>query len=233
MQEINIKDATTSNVLNLGGLTLEASGDRIIVVEDEFKSGYECLTCEGVGSLVCENCNGTGKSSISKDARCSQCQGRKSVVCPECNGKTVVKGGIVVPEASERRPTTGTIVSLGPDQKQQPCATCAGFGNMPEIRQIKQINPYKETPIEDSTRTFEVRCDICKGSGTVARYSRGQSVIYTSFSGHVFELNAFDLSGREIVIVIRVIQESDILAKVSGHLELRRVKKSAAVGSAA
>jgi co-chaperonin GroES (HSP10) len=181
-QEIDLKSAVKTNVLNLGGMTLEASADRIIVVEDEFKSGYECLTCEGVGSLVCENCNGTGKSSISKDARCSQCQGRKSVVCPECKGKTVVEGGIVVPEASIRRPTTGTVVSTGPDVK---------------------------------------------------RFERGQSVIYTSFSGHVFELNAYDMSGREIVIVIRVIQESDILAKVSGHLELRRVKKSAAVGSAA
>jgi co-chaperonin GroES (HSP10) len=185
MQEINIKDAIETNVLNLGGMTLEASADRIIVVEDEFKSGYECGMCEGAGSLVCENCNGTGKSSISKDARCSQCQGRKNIVCPECKGKTVVQGGLVVPEASVRRPTTGTIVSIGPD--------------------------------------VEAR----------GRFTRAQSVIYTSFSGHVFELNAFDLAGREIVIVIRVIQESDILAKVSGHLELRRVKKSAALGSAA
>lgn len=182
MQEIDIKSAVETNVLNLGGLTLEASGDRIIVVEDEFKSGYECGMCGGDGELVCENCNGSGKSSISKDARCSQCQGRKKIVCPECKGKTVVEGGLVVPEASVRRPTTGTIVSIGHD---------------------------------------------------VTRFERAQSVIYTSFCGHVFELNAFDLAGREIVIVIRVIQESDILAKVSGHLELRRVKKSAAVGTAA
>lgn len=182
MQEIDIKSAVETNVLNLGGMTLEAAADRIIVVEDEFKSGYECSMCEGAGTLICENCNGSGKSSISKDARCSKCQGRKNIVCPECKGKTVVEGGLVVPEASVRRPTTGTIVSVGPDVK---------------------------------------------------RFERAQSVIYTSFSGHVFELNAFDLAGREIVIVIRVIQESDILAKVSGHLELRRVKKSAALGSAA
>jgi hypothetical protein len=63
----------------------------------------------------------------------------------------------------------------------------------------------------------------------VERAKRGESVIYTSFSGHVYDL---ELPGDEVV-VIRVIQESDILAKVSGHLELRRVKKSVAVGSAA
>jgi hypothetical protein len=182
MQEIDLKSAIDTNVLNLGGLTLEASSDRLIVIEDEFKSGYECNLCAGLGSIPCDSCGGTGKSAVVKDGRCARCEGRQNIVCPECGGKGVEKGGLHIPEASVRRPTTGTIVSIGPDVK---------------------------------------------------RFKRSQSVIYTSFSGHVFELNAFDLSGREIVIVIRVIQESDILAKVSGHLELRRVKKSAAVSSAA
>jgi co-chaperonin GroES (HSP10) len=183
MPEIDFQSAIQTNVVNLGGMTLEASEDRIIVVEDEFKSGYECRTCDGAGWLECDNCKGTGKSTISKDARCSQCQGNKHIICPECKGKQVIEGGLVIPEASERRPTTGVIVSTGPRVS--------------------------------------------------ANYERGKSVIYTSFSGHVFELNAFDQAGREIRIVIRVIQSSDILAKVSGHLELRRVKKSQALGSAA
>lgn len=182
MQEIDLKSAIETNVLKLGELTMEACKDRIIVIEDEFKSGYECTRCEGAGSLLCENCNGTGKSSISKDARCSQCQGRKHIVCPECKGKTVVQGGIVVPEASERRPTTGVIVSIGPD---------------------------------------------------ITKFERNQSVLYTSFSGHVLDLTAYDIHGREVLVVIRIIQESDILCKVTGHMELRRVKKSQAVGTAA
>lgn len=182
MPELDFKSAIETNIINLGEMTLEASEDRIIVIEDEFVSGYECRTCDGLGWLECDNCKGTGKSTISKDARCSQCQGNKHVICPACKGKTVEEGGIVFPDASVRRPTTGTIASIGPD---------------------------------------------------VTAYNRGQSVIYTSFSGHVFELNAYDTKARQVQIVIRIIQKSDILAKVTGHLELRRLKKSQAVGTAA
>jgi co-chaperonin GroES (HSP10) len=182
MPELDFKSAIETNIINLGEMTLEASEDRIIVIEDEFVSGYECTTCDGVGSIVCENCHGTGQSIINKDARCSACKGAKNIVCPSCKGKTVEEGGLVIPDASVRRPTTGTIASIGPE---------------------------------------------------VTTYKRGQAVIYTSFSGHVFELNAYDTKVRQVQIVIRIIQASDILAKVTGHLELRRLKKSQAVGTAA
>ena len=183
MQEINIKSAIETNVLKLGTLTMEAFNDRLLVIEDEFRSGYECPDCVGkkkikspeLEELVCENCEGSGKSVISKEARCSRCKGTGRTICPTCQGRG---GVIVVAEQSERRPTTGTVVSIG---------------------------------------------------DRVERAQRGESVIYTSFSGHVYDL---ELPGGE-QIVIRVIQESDILAKVSGHLELRRVKKTQALGSAA
>jgi DnaJ-class molecular chaperone len=178
-----LKSAIETNVLKLGALTMEAFNDRILVIEDEFRSGYECPDCVGkkkikspeLEELVCENCQGTGKSILNKDVRCSRCRGTGRTLCETCRGKG---GVIVVAQASERRPTTGTIVSIG---------------------------------------------------DKVERAQRGESVIYTSFSGHCYDL---ELPGDEVV-VIRVIQESDILAKVSGHLELRRVKKSAALGSAA
>jgi co-chaperonin GroES (HSP10) len=183
MPELNFAGAIKTNVLQLGALTMEAFNDRLLVIEDEFRSGYECPDCVGkkkikspeLEELVCENCDGSGKSVISKEARCSACRGLGRTICKTCLGKG---GVIVVAQASERRPTTGTVVSTG---------------------------------------------------DKVQHAKRGESVIYTSFSGHVYDL---ELPGGE-TIVIRVIQESDILAKVSGHLELRRVKKSQAVGTAA
>jgi co-chaperonin GroES (HSP10) len=183
MFELDFRSAIETNILKLGSFSTEAFNDRILVLEDEFRSGYECPDCVGkkkilspeLEELVCDSCDGSGKSVIVKDAKCSACKGLGRTLCPTCKGKG---GVIVVAQASERRPTTGTVVSIGP-----------------EVRNVE----------------------------------RGESVLYTSFSGHVYDLAL--PNGSEISI--RIIQPSDILAKVTGHLELKRVKKSQAVGTAA
>lgn len=77
---------------NLGDLSFAALGDRVIVLEDQFKSGYECETCNGVGTVP------------------STVTGGKAKTCPTCDGRG---GLLVVPDASVRRPTTGKIVSAG------------------------------------------------------------------------------------------------------------------------
>jgi co-chaperonin GroES (HSP10) len=174
MPEIDLQSAITTNVLRLGELTLEAHADRIVVVEDEFRSGYECATCGGTGNIKCADCT-DGTSAVNPLIKCKSCAGTTWILCADCGGKGAL---LVIPEQSARRPTTGTIVSVGPD---------------------------------------------------VTRLTRGQSVIYPSFCGHVFDLNAVDLSGTEIQVCIRIMRESEVIAKVSGHLDLRRVQKSVAM----
>src|SRR6267142_339498 len=59
------------NVFWVGATGFAARGERIIIREDEHKSGYECLRCmdkehrtlEGkeVSILTCDACNGEGK----------------------------------------------------------------------------------------------------------------------------------------------------------------------------
>jgi co-chaperonin GroES (HSP10) len=166
----------TSNILKLGTLELEAHADRIVVIQDPFVSGYECTHCGGKQKIACDNCE-SGVTSTNK--KCSQCAGSGKIVCPKCEGKG---GLLVVPEASERRPTTGTIVSTG---------------------------------------------------FSVEHFKRGESVIYPSFSGHAFDIQAEDIRGQEVIVTICILRESEVLARVRGHLELRRVKRSAAVGTAA
>jgi co-chaperonin GroES (HSP10) len=100
---------------------LRAIGDRILVLEDEFKSGYECKACGGTGhtDVKCQFCNGTTLFKGQEDGGpCPDCQigtsdGRKSLgyeLCSVCNGKT---GTIIVPDSSKRRPLTGVIISAG------------------------------------------------------------------------------------------------------------------------
>lgn len=97
----------SDNVFKVGEMEFEALSDRIIILEDQFRSGYECATCQGDGKVKCDNCGGTGHALHKK---CSWCEAG-TITCPDCKGKG---GVLVVPEVSERRPTTGRVVSIGP-----------------------------------------------------------------------------------------------------------------------
>ena len=100
---------------------LRAIGHRILVLEDEFKSGYECKDCGGTGhtDMQCSYCKGTGMFRGLPDlGACPDCQvgtyaERKSfgyVLCPTCKGKS---GVLVIPDDAKRRPCTGKILSRG------------------------------------------------------------------------------------------------------------------------
>lgn len=100
-----------SNRFTLGSLSFWATGDRLLIQEDEFRSGYECQTCGGPGKVDCSNCDGAGHNGPKK---CSHCNGDGKVICSACEGK----GGLLIaPETSQRRPTSGKIVSAGPECK--------------------------------------------------------------------------------------------------------------------
>ena len=165
-------ESSMANVFRVGLVGFEAWEDRILVVEDPFKSGYECASCSATGSVVCDSCNGSGNSAVVTEARCSKCSGAKSMVCPECKGKGVL---LVIPEQSERRPTTGRIMSVGP-----------------KVRELR----------------------------------REQSVLYADYIGHAMELGYEDENGVKHNCCMRILRESEILAKVSGaHLEFRRMRR--------
>lgn len=96
------------------GISLMAVEDKIIVMFDDFKSGYECKTCGGVGKVYgCSVCDNSGKDRF--DQECKICKGSGKAYqlsCPDCKGK----GGIlVIPETAKSLPTTGVVVSMGPD----------------------------------------------------------------------------------------------------------------------
>lgn len=193
MPELDFQSAIETNWIKLGTLEMEATGSKLIVVQDEFHSGYECTTCRGqnvksieggeagrtASTITCPDCEGTGKSRIVPDAMCTHCHRKGWIICPECGGK----GGVIVfSQDSERRPTTGTVVSIGEDVK---------------------------------------------------KYLRGNSVIYPSFAGDFFDLEAVDVNGQDVKVTIGILSENDIIARVRGHLELRRVKGRKALHTAA
>ena len=96
----------------VGNVKFTALGDRVLVKEDDFRSGYDCTACNKSGRVTCAACGGSGKSKVVTHAKCSDCGGAGNVACAACNGKGAL---LYIPENSERRPTSGEIVSLGPD----------------------------------------------------------------------------------------------------------------------
>lgn len=122
--EVSLTEGQSTGTIELGGVKFAAWGDRVLILEDEFRSGYECAACGGSGKTACPECHGEGSFlRIRGDSRadlpsvrvkCSHCE-NGAVACSECAGK----GGLIVaPEVSQRRPTTGEIASVGPGHYQ-------------------------------------------------------------------------------------------------------------------
>lgn len=116
------------NVIWIGAAGFEADNDRLIILQDDYRSGFECPKCldqdkrtiggKEVSVVPCENCGGEGHYLKDKKlaVKCSACDGKGVVTCPDCGGKG---GTIVLAENTKGRPTTGTIVSIGPDVKNR------------------------------------------------------------------------------------------------------------------
>jgi co-chaperonin GroES (HSP10) len=147
-----------------GDIGFIALGDRVIILEDDFRSGYECKTCGGHGNVKCTECD-NGKSRLNPEMKCKNCTGALHVVCPDCGGKG---GLIVIPDQNKRRPSTGLIVSAG---------------------------------------------ELCKV------LTEGENVVYSNFAGIDIDLN---IEGREVTV--RILHETEVLSKVTGHLALRMLK---------
>lgn len=97
------------NTYYAGPVGFTAQSENLHILEDSFRSGYECERCEESGKLPCPDCV-DGTSKLNPEIRCKTCAGEKHVTCPDCNGKGAL---LHIPEVSKRRPTTGEIVSVG------------------------------------------------------------------------------------------------------------------------
>jgi co-chaperonin GroES (HSP10) len=83
------------NVIDLTeiGVSLQAVEDKIIILVDEYKSGFECKTCHGKGRIASTVVEGA-------DKECSECRGRGQI--------------LHIPQNAQSMPSTGVIVSMGP-----------------------------------------------------------------------------------------------------------------------
>jgi len=116
--DVEVIENEDSNIIYViqGKIGLEAVEDKILVLIDKFRSGYECKRCNETGVIglcaceleqrpgtnrlggVCKICNGSYESLRGKE-------------CPDCKGSGQT---IIIPESTKSMPTSGKIVSRGP-----------------------------------------------------------------------------------------------------------------------
>lgn len=132
MGQINVDDGEP-NIIGLVelGVGLEAVGDNILVLIDSYRSGYECTVCKGTGKLhrvsrcVCDPEIEDSRLDFPRGSRnrfgaeCETCHGSylemrvdDVVTCGKCDGKGAT---LVIPENAKSLPTTGIILSIGPE----------------------------------------------------------------------------------------------------------------------
>lgn len=128
-QKFNVDYKAEDNlVLVVGGkIALKAIEDKIIILLDKFKSGYECSLCGGTGEgQRCIDCvNGVN----SRGFRCKVCEGSPDrfigLSCQQCHGRGST---IIIPDSAKALPTSGIIVSIGPDCKKRQVGQRVVFG---------------------------------------------------------------------------------------------------------
>lgn len=215
MPEIDFAGAIESNWIKLGTLEMEAVGDRMIVVQDDFRFGTECTVCGA------------------RDIRMiSQTEQRSVVACEDCGGR----GNIVRDNATGVRvsnPSAEQLSSVHSGLVSKKCSTCDGNGwHVCEAcngtgTEAGLIAHPKDREQRPTTGT------IVSVGDRVTKFKRGDSIIYPSFVGHFWQLNAVDIEGNDVQVEVGVMREEEAIARVKGHLELRRVKSSKALGTAA
>ena len=151
-EQINVDNAV---FIVQGGIALEAVEDKIIIMLDPFRTGYECKTCGGSGVLVvCPKCKGHGKDRF--DQLCPVCKGEPNKLsgekCPDCKG---VGSLLVIPEIAKSLPTSGRIVSKGPECKKVKIGERYLFGV-----HVGYFLPFRRNILLRCMREHEILCRI-------------------------------------------------------------------------
>lgn len=139
-EALNVDTKSVENVIFVvaGKLGLEATEDKILILIDKFRSGYECKDCNETGTYIscqCERDKTPGRYINGRvDKACPYCEGSELIRnerrgrdrCSSCNGTgTTLK----MPENTRGIPTSGIIVSVGPLCKSRRVAERVLFGS--------------------------------------------------------------------------------------------------------
>ena len=156
-EQINIDNAV---FVVQGRIALEAVEDKIIIMLDPFKTGFECKVCDGTGvERRCDCVTGLDRFQQA----CKKCGGNPDAfVGKECRSCKGIGSLLVIPESAKSLPTSGRIVSMGPN-----CKKDASGKSIMEIGQrylfgvhVGYFLPFKGNILLRCMREHEILCRI-------------------------------------------------------------------------
>jgi len=165
-QSLQISHENNTIFVVAGKLGLEAIEDKILILIDKFKSGYECKDCNETGIYAACPCSirgefgikENGKACSFKDACTRQIIGN---TCLTCKGTGTT---LALPENARAIPTSGVIVSLGPLATKRKLGERVLFGahtgyylpfkGTAKIRCMRQDEPLCLIHAIDNTQTL-------------------------------------------------------------------------------
>jgi hypothetical protein len=138
---------------------------------------------------------------------CTDCGRTGKIACPDCKGEGVRK------TATYEKKCSGCdgLGKIG-------CPTCKGHGAILFVPDESKMRPTTGLVVSTGDKAHKIQ--------------RGDSVCYSSFTGQKWQFDVPDKDGNSVEVVIRCMHDNEVLCKLSGHLEMRRVRKSINEGSA-
>jgi hypothetical protein len=170
-RQAELETSSLDNIIFVvaGKLGLEAIEDKILILLDKYKSGYECKDCNETGIFIsceCERKHMPGRYiSGNINRECRFCRGnyeeQRGKKCPTCKG---IGNTVIIPDTSQAIPTSGVIVSVGPKCKNRKIAERVLFGShtgyfLPfkgnaKIRCMREDEPLCKLHSIDATQTI-------------------------------------------------------------------------------
>jgi hypothetical protein len=129
--------------LEIGLMAIE---DKIIIMLDEYKSGYECKYCKGTGKI--EEPSPVVEGAVRK------------LPCSACGGKGA---SIVIPDNAKSLPSTGIVVSMGPETLYQRLKKeLAIIGSQPGLIVNNYIDDVKRRKeyLEQEIKTLPIQLGV-------------------------------------------------------------------------
>jgi co-chaperonin GroES (HSP10) len=162
-----------------------------------------------VSGLECTDCGRTGK-----------------IACPDCGGKGK---RIVDIDPKKMISLEDDVVKREGNVVTKKCSGCDGLGKI-GCPTCKGHGAILFVPDESKMRPTTGL--VVSTGDKAAKIKRGDSVCYSSFTGQKWQFDVSDKDGNSVEVVIRCMHDNEVLCKLSGHLEMRRVRKSINEGSA-